>query len=42
MYEFIREPNSSRQLSINSTEGKNLLKNYIMAFMNYRNDVVIS
>jgi len=39
MYEFIREPNSGRQLSINSTEGKNLLKNYIMAFMNYRNEM---
>ncbi len=39
MYEFIREPNSGIQLSINSTEAKNLLKNYIMDFMNYRNEM---
>ena len=36
MYEFIRNPDTGKQLNIGSTEGKQLLKNYIMAFMKNR------
>ena len=37
MYHFIKNPVNGKQLSLKSIEGKNLLKSYVRAFMNYRN-----